>query len=595
MKKLFSISFFILLLAAFLFSPTIMASEKTVYIDQTKGNDENNGSASAPFQSMSKALSSSEGNDDLIIILDNCYTLNDSQTFNAPLKEDGTPRAVTIEPSASGYFSIGGGNNAKIVFKDITFDGSQSVERSNSVFSMTSGTLTLDNVNIRNICESNKDNISLIQDGSFAQIAGGTLKMINAGTVRNCFGKNGIFYVNPQGTMTISDDTSHPIVFSECHSSAGGAIYNVGTLSVDHADFQSNIADNSGGAIFNNGMATIRNTNFDDNSSNEGGAIYNYSTSTNKVISIDISHCRFTNNSSENYGGAVNNYGTFNGDSLTFSDNTSESYGGAVSNHGTFNGSALTFESNTAPKGSAIYVGNNIITDQYNRKSEKSVVNLTDCATANNQSILTDSIQLTFCGGTYQGPIQIGTKANYVTVKKSSTSEDTVITNLNLGYGQHIKYGGGFTENCHVDFSKPEEYLSIPELIVQETFENPDLINTFHLKNDNYKLAFAFSKSNKSLKAVLKVENKTTPHPSIHYANETMGVDTAMEWKTNDESSAWQPCQKDMPLSEFGWGGTKAVDIFVRYAATNDLKPSAEVSLTIPARPEAPTGLTPHD
>ena len=70
MKKLLFISFFILLLAAFLFSPTIMAAEKTVYVDQTKGNDAYDGSVSNPLQSISKALEScsEESDDDLTII-----------------------------------------------------------------------------------------------------------------------------------------------------------------------------------------------------------------------------------------------------------------------------------------------------------------------------------------------------------------------------------------------------------------------------------------------------------------------------------------------------------------------------------------------
>ncbi|MBQ3335506.1 MAG: hypothetical protein IJG85_07990 [Eubacteriaceae bacterium] len=579
MKKLFSISFFLTLLAILLFSPTIIAAEKTVYIDQTVGvdSDTNDGSASAPFQSISKALSSSEGNDDLIIILNNCYTLNDSQTFNAPLKEDGTPRAVTIEPSASGYFSIGGGNNADIVFKDITFDGSQSVERSNSVFSMTSGTLTFDNVNIRNICHIEQDNSYIqLKDGSFARIDGGTLHMRNGCTIQKCGGQNGIFYVNSNGTMTISGDTARSIVFSECHSTADGVIYNIGALSVDHADFQKNQANNSGGAIFNKGMATISYTSFDNNkvlasnnASYGGGAIYNYSTSANKAISIDISNCRFTNNKSVNFGGAVNN-------------------------HGTFNGTDLTFENNTAQNGSAIYAATTKVT-QNNSTKEKSIVNLTDCTTANNQSILTDSNNLTLCGGTYQGPIQLGTNATNVIVKKDDAPQNTVISDLRLGNGQYINYSGGFTKDCRVDFHKEKESITNPLQIVQGQFNSEAEINAFHLNDDQYRLEIVNNESNNHLKAVEKQENGTTLNPSINYAEETAGVDTAMEWKTSNSGTQWQPCRIDMPLGEFGWDGTKAVDIFVRYAATNDLKPSAEVSLTIPARPNAPTGLTPHD
>ena len=168
MKKYFLFIFSVfLMLSAFLFSPNIMAAEKTVYVDQTLGSDENTGSDSAPFKSLSKALESSTSSDEnLTVILNNLYSLDaENHAFAGSLTDNGTPR-VTIKIASTGYFLIQGNDNAEVVFKDIDFDGDQNNNRSNPFFIVKSGTLTLDHVNVHDFCVSS-------QDGSFARIDGG--------------------------------------------------------------------------------------------------------------------------------------------------------------------------------------------------------------------------------------------------------------------------------------------------------------------------------------------------------------------------------------------------------------------------------------
>ena len=392
MKRVFYVFFFLLILC-FFFPFNIFAAEKTVYVDQSSGSDEYNGSSSAPFNSLTKALNTLGENDDLTIILNNRYTFNTEEKiiFSGPLKENGTPR-VTIKPASSGYFSIEGVENSEVTFKNIIFNGEQNNDRSNPIFIVNSGSLIFDNVRIQNI------NVST-QDGAFARIDGGTLQMRNGCAVSDCQSRNGVYHVGPKGTLTVAGDESHSISFANCQSTFGGAIYNLGSLTVDHATFQNNVADNNGGAIYNKGLATISNTVFKNknfpsykNNALNGGAIYNEASNAYKESKIELSHCQFTNNSAGYYGGTINN-------------------------HGTFNGTDLTFESNAAQKGSAIYAASNILTLN-NVKQEKSVVTLIDCQTAEGQSILTDSNKVTLCGGTYNGPIQLGTNATCVSVKK---------------------------------------------------------------------------------------------------------------------------------------------------------------------------------
>ena len=123
MKRLFAVSFFLIALCLF-FPFNIYAAEKTVCVDQTIGSDTNDGSASAPFKTLTKALDCLGGDDDLTIILNNRYAFSaEDLTFEAPLKDDGTgtPR-VTIKLASTGCFDVGGGDNSEITFfKDGTY------------------------------------------------------------------------------------------------------------------------------------------------------------------------------------------------------------------------------------------------------------------------------------------------------------------------------------------------------------------------------------------------------------------------------------------------------------------------------------------
>jgi uncharacterized repeat protein (TIGR01451 family) len=135
----------------------------------------------------------------------------------------------------------------------------------------------------------------------------------------------------------------------------GGAIYNNGTLTVDHCDFTSNTA-RGGGAIYNNvgSIVNVTNSSFTANTAYCGGGIYN------NGGNVTVSSSIFENNTGWYGGGAiVNGYsGTLNVTSSSFTANSATaSVGGAICNYGscTMTAQKCNFTSNTAYGGGAIY------------------------------------------------------------------------------------------------------------------------------------------------------------------------------------------------------------------------------------------------
>ena len=134
-------------------------------------------------------------------------------------------------------------------------------------------------------------------------------------------------------------------------TSDGGAISNDGILTVNNSTFTSNTATSDGGAIYNLPMSfNVTGSTFTNNSANEGGAIYNTGGALNYPVKISSS--TFTTNSAKEVGGAIYN---IDGSSLTvtdskFTSNTAQ-YGGAIDNDGTLNVIGNTFTGNTATAG----------------------------------------------------------------------------------------------------------------------------------------------------------------------------------------------------------------------------------------------------
>jgi len=158
--------------------------------------------------------------------------------------------------------------------------------------------------------------------------------------------------IQNMGDLTIDNS-----VFNNNTADNGGAIYNheYGTLTIYNSTFNNNTAD-YGGAINNNGTLTIYNSTFNNNAEN-GGAIYN-----DEYGTLAIYNSTFNNNTAD-YGGAIYNYGTLTIYNSTFNNNTAEN-GGAINNngYGTLTIYNSTFNNNTSDFGGAIFNGYGTLT-----------------------------------------------------------------------------------------------------------------------------------------------------------------------------------------------------------------------------------------
>jgi autotransporter family porin len=147
-------------------------------------------------------------------------------------------------------------------------------------------------------------------------------------------------------------------------NTAGAAIENRGTLTVNNCAFKRNTAPGgSGGAIKNDpsGILTVTGSTFTGNSAADGGAIYNSAT-----LPVTVTGCTFTGNTATNNGGAINNDigQTMTVTGCTFTDNTAGGNGGAIDNVNTMTVTGSTFTDNTAT-GNGGAIGSNGILNVY--------------------------------------------------------------------------------------------------------------------------------------------------------------------------------------------------------------------------------------
>ena len=128
----------------------------------------------------------------------------------------------------------------------------------------------------------------------------------------------------------------------------GGAIANLGELSIVNSSFNDNMAEYSGGAIGNWGELSISGSSFSGNSAEFGGAIANWG-------ELSISDSIFSSNSADKGGGTIGNWDELNISGSSFSGNSAE-FGGAIANWGELSISDSSFSHNSASyAGGAIY------------------------------------------------------------------------------------------------------------------------------------------------------------------------------------------------------------------------------------------------
>ncbi len=138
--------------------------------------------------------------------------------------------------------------------------------------------------------------------------------------------------------------------FSGNSATGGGAIYNLssGSLIITNTEFTNNHAASSGGAILNIGTASITESTFSENDAElGGGAIRTF----DEMTIVDSS---FTDNFAESGGAISNSYDLTIVDS-SFTGNEAELRGGAIDNQGSVNNSDLLIQNSTINTNSAVY------------------------------------------------------------------------------------------------------------------------------------------------------------------------------------------------------------------------------------------------
>jgi hypothetical protein len=223
------------------------------------------------------------------------------------------------------------------IASNITIDGGNMVTLSNSGshhFDVQSGAhLTLTKIALN-------DGFYETCGGSIHVLAGGQLTLNKTSFNNNHTYENG-------GAVCIDASASadiHFTTFTNNQSSGGGAVFNGGTLVMDHSRFTTNSSGSMGGALQNYGTGTLTDTYFAQNSAAvNGGGI-------DAIGTLTVTRSTFISNTAGVRGGGINIYvGTLYVTESSFITNHSFGYGGGIANDGSTVGIWTSeFSGNTA-------------------------------------------------------------------------------------------------------------------------------------------------------------------------------------------------------------------------------------------------------
>jgi hypothetical protein len=160
--------------------------------------------------------------------------------------------------------------------------------------------------------------------------------------------------------LTISKGSSYASVSSSAPwDGYGGAILNLGTLTVSACNIDNSHALNEGGGIFNDGTLTVSGSTVSGNRASDGAGMWNRGTAT--LVSSTISNNQALDTSPGSYqpdgvGGGIVNDGTLTLRGCTVSFNYSNFVAGGIYNQGTLTVSGCTVTGNSADfEGGGIY------------------------------------------------------------------------------------------------------------------------------------------------------------------------------------------------------------------------------------------------
>ncbi len=168
----------------------------------------------------------------------------------------------------------------------------------------------------------------------------GTLTIMDSKFLANVATDSGGAVYNEGGTVTVQNGS-----FSENTANRGGGIANTGnpagTITITGATFDNNTSSESGGALHNDasGSVNITNVNLIENASSLGGAMYN-------LGSLTIGNSNISSNGAWYAGGIYNENGTLTLTESNFSKNVADFGGGIYNIKGTLDITSGSFIQN---------------------------------------------------------------------------------------------------------------------------------------------------------------------------------------------------------------------------------------------------------
>lgn len=300
------------------------SSASTKYYVSPTGSNSNSGTAQAPFQTISYAVSVASSSD-YIMLLPGSYTEASTVVVaqkSLVIQSSESTVAIFSPLNNEAVFSFTGATNSYLAF--VTISGSSSSTA--GCLKVDDSTLNLQSVNLVS-CSSSSDG------GAVSMTNGGTLVAISTYFESSTAASGGAISAVDTGTASVSL-TKCMLSANTASTGNGGAINIVGTLSVANSSFTANQAV-QGGAIFlqlNDDSAldagrsmSITASVFSMNAAARGGAVYVNNTN------LLLSACTGTSNSATQSGGLVYSIsGSLTIAAGLYVGNTAQQLGGAV-------------------------------------------------------------------------------------------------------------------------------------------------------------------------------------------------------------------------------------------------------------------------
>ena len=255
------------------------------------------------------------------------------------------------------------------------------------------------------------------------------------------------------GSISMGTDNSTTSFYSNKASGDGGAIYNLGTLTMNATTFGTNIATGQAGAIWNKGTATVKGCTFQNNQANEAGAIY---AAIQSKGTFTLQGGSYTQNRATTNGGAIYCAATMSLDAVTFSDNKALNGDGGVCYITTDGNVTITdensignnFSNNTSTgNGGAFYTNGKLSVLGVNAKGNSSnvggflYIDANGSAAINTRTTLSENTATTLGGGIYDaGTLSMQGKISV----KQNTGADSQKSNVYLASGKVITVAGAF-------------------------------------------------------------------------------------------------------------------------------------------------------